>query len=176
MKRNADTLRSVSDSQLLDLGELRRVVGDYAPELVARLGDVDGALLGAMLWGREPDDIDEFAAMEVRSEQDIIDLAVPRLWFGCEADDRTVIAAFAEHNGLGADLNVMLGSDISHFDTPDMDRVVPSACRLAEKGLLSEAQLRALLCDNAARLFTHARPDFFAGTAVADHVAATTLR
>ena len=79
-------------------------------------------------------------------------------------------AAFAEHNGLGTDLNVMLGSDISHFDTPDMDRVVPNARRLVDKGLLTDAQLRALLCDNAAHLFTHADPDFFAGTAVADYV------
>src|SRR5947207_10450167 len=125
--------------------------------------------LGAMLWGRKPDEIDEFAAMDVRSERDIIELAVPRMWFGCEADDRTVVVAFAEHNGLGRDLNVMLGSDISHFDTPDMDQVVPSARRLVENGLLTDAQLRALLCDNAARLFTHADRDFFAGTAVADY-------
>jgi hypothetical protein len=84
--------------------------------------------------------------------------------------------AFADHNGLGTDLNVMLGSDISHFDTPDMDRVVPSACHLVDKGLLSDAQLRALLCDNAARLFTHADREFFAGTAVADYVSGVTLR
>jgi hypothetical protein len=101
---------------------------------------------------------------------------VPRMWFGCEADDRTVVSAFAEHNGLGTDLNVMLGSDISHFDTPDMDAVVPSACRLVEKGLLSPDQLRALLCDNAARLFSHAEPDFFAGTAIADYAPTVHVR
>jgi hypothetical protein len=161
---------------LLDLGELRRYVSDYAPELIARLDDVDSALLGAMLWGRKPDDIDEFAAMQVTSERDIIELAVPRMWFGCEADDRTVMSAFAEHNGLQSDLNVMLGSDISHFDTPDMDQVVPSARRLVEKGLLTDSQLRALLCDNAARLFTHHDRDFFAGTAVAGYVNGAPLK
>ena len=170
-KRNADTLRATFDPQLLDLAELRRYVCDYEPELVDRLDDIDGALLGAMLWGRKPDDIDEFSAMHVQSESDIIELVAPRMWFGCEPDDRTVAAAFAEHNGLGTDFNVMLGSDISHFDTPEMDQVVPSACRLVEKGLLSEAQLKALLCDNAARLFTHADRDFFAGTTVADYTA-----
>jgi predicted TIM-barrel fold metal-dependent hydrolase len=171
-KRNTDTMRSVFDPQLFDLPELRRYVTDYAPELLADVDDVDAALRGAMLWGRPPEHLDEFAAMQVASEHDIIDLAAPRLWFGCEADDRTVIAAFAEHNGLGVDFNVMLGSDISHFDTPDMDAVVPSACRLVEKGLLDHRQLRALLCDNAARLFTHADPNFFAGTALADYLPA----
>ncbi|HUP73259.1 MAG TPA: hypothetical protein VM282_09435 [Acidimicrobiales bacterium] len=175
-KRNTDTLHSVFDPQLLDLGELRRYVSDYAPELIAGLDDVDSALLGAMLWGRKADDIDEFAAMQVTCERDIIELAVPRMWFGCEADDRTVMSAFAEHNGLQTDLHVMLGSDISHFDTPDMDQVVPSARRLVDKGLLTGSQLRALLCDNAARLFTHADHDFFAGTAVADYVNGALLR
>jgi len=82
------------------------------------------------------------------------------------------VAAFAEHNGLGTDFNVMLGSDISHFDTPDMDQVVPSACRLVDKGLITSTQLRALLCDNAARLFTHADRDFFAGTSVSGYAPA----
>jgi hypothetical protein len=53
-----------------------------------------------------------------------------------------------------------------------MDAVVPSACRLVEKGLLDHRQLRALLCDNAARLFTHDDPNFFVGTALADYVPA----
>jgi hypothetical protein len=110
--------------------------------------------------------------MQVSNEREIIALAAPRMWFGCEADDRTVIAAFAEHNGLGVDFNVMLGSDISHFDTPDMDAVVPSARRLVDKGLLNEHQLRALLCDNAARLFTHADPSFFEGTALGHYAPA----
>jgi hypothetical protein len=140
--------------------------------LLAHVDDVDAALLGAMLWGRPPEQIDEFAAMEAASAQDIVELAAPRMWFGCEADDRTVITAFAEHNGLGTDFNVMLGSDISHFDTPDMDEVIPSACRLVDKALLTERQLRALLCDNAARLFTHADPGFFTGTAIDDYTPA----
>ena len=40
-KRNAETMRSVFDPQLLDLAELRRYVSEYAPELIARLDDVD---------------------------------------------------------------------------------------------------------------------------------------
>ena len=63
----------------------------------------------------------------------------------------------------------MLGSDISHFDTPDMDARRAERASVGRKGLLTD-QLRALLCDNAARLFTHADRDFFAGTAVADYV------
>ena len=175
-KRNLDTMHARFDPQLLDLPELRRYVTEYAPELLEGVDDVDAALRGAMLWGRPPEQFDEFAAMQVSSERDIIDLAAPRMWFGCEADDRTVVAAFAEHNGLEVDLNVMLGSDISHFDTPDMDAVVPSARRLVDKGLLSPDRLRALLCDNAMRLFSHADPDFFTGTAVADYVPAVKVR
>jgi NAD(P)-dependent dehydrogenase (short-subunit alcohol dehydrogenase family) len=46
---------------------------------------------------------------------------VTPFFFGCEADDRVNAWAFNRRaNPLGARLNAIFGSDIGHFDVPDM--------------------------------------------------------
>ena len=56
-----------------------------------------------------------------------------RFFFGCEADDATISWAFADRvNPLGATLQPMLGSDIGHWDVPDMRDVLPEAYELVE--------------------------------------------
>ena len=76
-----------------------------------------------------------------------------RFFFGCEADDGTIGWAFAtDVNPLGAVLQPMLGSDIGHWDVPDMRDVVPEAYELVDDGRLDADQFRAFTCDNAIRL------------------------
>ena len=61
---------------------------------------------------------------------DLRDRFVPNFYFGCEADDRLVTWAFAEHvNPAGARLRPIFGSDISHWDVPDMTEPVEEALR-----------------------------------------------
>ena len=166
-KRNVERLRAVNDIDLLDIDELERLVRQWAPELVAATpGPLAAALRAALISAPAPDDLDEWAAMDVRGPRDILQRFVPSFSFGCEADDRNVAAAFAPSNPLGAELSVMLGSDISHFDTPDFDEVLPDAHGLVRDGLLDADQFRRFTCDNAIRCFTRLNPAFFDGTSV----------
>ena len=50
---------------------------------------------------------------------------MPHFYFGCEADDPLVAWAFdREGQSLGARLRAIFGSDISHWDVPDMTEPV----------------------------------------------------
>ena len=90
---------------------------------------------------------------------------MPNFYFGCEADDRLVAWAFAEHvNAAGARLRPIFGSDISHWDVPDMTEPVEEAYELVEDGVIGEREFRELMFLNPARLHAGMNPDFFAGT------------
>ena len=59
--------------------------------------------------------------------------------FGCEADDPINAWAFNERvNPFGARLRAMFGSDISHWDVPDMAESVHEAWEQVERGTLSQ--------------------------------------
>ena len=167
-KRNVDTMRSL-DPGIPDDGTMA--------ELFERYG---GAWAGQAPGPRPypPEDealIDEFAACGITEASDIRDLYVPRFFFGCEADDPLVTTAFATSvNPLGARLNAMFGSDISHWDVPVMADVLPEAHELVDDSLLSADDFRDFVFANAVRLYTHVNPDFFAGTPVEAAAAAVT--
>jgi predicted TIM-barrel fold metal-dependent hydrolase len=114
---------------------------------------------------RGPAQRDDFAACRAASVADVRELFGPRFWFGCEADDPG--AAWALQNGLHA----MFGSDIGHFDVPDMASVVPSAWSLVTTGLLDEEQFHEYVFSNVVRLHGAMNPRFFEGTAVANAAA-----
>ena len=112
-----------------------------------------------------PAQLDEFAAAALTSVADLRDRFVPNFYFGCEADDRLVAWAFAEHvNAAGARLRPIFGSDISHWDVPDMTEPVEEAYELVEEGVIGEREFRELMFLNPARLHAGMNPDFFAGT------------
>jgi hypothetical protein len=117
---------------------------------------------------------DDWAAVPVGDAREIADVFARSFWFGCEADDRTTAFAWSPANPFGVELQATFSSDVGHFEVPSMERVLVDAFHLVEDGLLDEQQFRRFTFANAARLFTALRPDFFAGTAVADAVAATT--
>jgi len=64
-------------------------------------------------------------------------------------------------------LRAILGSDIGHWDVPDVTQVLPEAYELVERGRLTPEQLRAFLFENPVSLFAGANPRFFEGTRVA---------
>ncbi len=165
-----------------------REVVKYDPRAVdrARLSELHqrygGKLFRAAVVGQEaaqfgtnvedPAMIDEFAACAIESKQDLRDRFVPSFYFGCEADDPVTAAAFdATRNPFGARLNAVFGSDIGHFDVPDMSAVAAEAYELVEHGLITEDDFRDFVFVNPARLWTAVNPDFFKGTAVASAVA-----
>jgi hypothetical protein len=119
------------------------------------------------LWSDYPEVLDDWSACGLHHESEIPDLFTRPYYFGCEGDDRMVAAAFDEKlNPFGARLNAMLGSDIGHFDVPDMREVVPKAFEMVEQDLLDAKGFRDFTFANAVRLHGGMNPDFFKGTVV----------
>ena len=136
-----------------------------------------GKLFRAAAAGREsaqfgtnvedPAVLDEFARCAITSKEGVRDLFVPNFYFGCEADDPVTASAFdVKRNPFGARLNVVFGSDIGHFDVPEMNEVTEEAWEMVEHGMISEDDFRDFVFANPARLWTAVNPDFFKGTPV----------
>jgi predicted TIM-barrel fold metal-dependent hydrolase len=114
---------------------------------------------------------DDFAESGIGGPDDIVDIFVRQLAFGCEADDPMNGLAFDRRRlPHGIQLNAMFASDIGHWDVPDLREVLPEAWELVEGGHLDEAQFSDFACGNVVRVLTDMNPRFFEGTAVADEV------
>jgi hypothetical protein len=72
---------------------------------------------------------------------------------------------------LGARLQPLFSSDISHFDVTDMTEVLEEAWELVEHELIDEAQFRDLTFSHTVALHGKMNPDFFKGMAVEDAAA-----
>jgi hypothetical protein len=66
-------------------------------------------------------------------------------------------------NPFGARLNAIFGSDISHFDVPDMREVLPEAFELVEDGLITSDDFRDFTFANAVRLWGEVNPAVLSG-------------
>ena len=114
-----------------------------------------------------PPVVDDWSECGIKRAEDIRDLFVPNFYFGCEADDPINAWAFNRKvNPFGVRLNAMFGSDIGHWDVPDMREVVKEAYEQVEEELMSEEDFRDFVFTNAVSLFAGTNPDFFKGTAV----------
>lgn len=90
-----------------------------------------------------------------------------RFYFGCEGDDPTTAFAFyGDALPFGHQLQAIFGSDISHWDVPDISRVLVEAYESVERGILSESQFKAFVFDNPIKLHLEMNPDFFSGTCI----------
>ena len=165
-KRNLSALEANLDPQLIDWGELERLMLRYGKDLIGDISDEElrTNLLSLSAVGVEPSDRDEFHSLNIRKKSDIYDRFVPRFFFGCEADDRTVAFAFSDVNAFGAKLQPILSSDISHWDVVDMANVVADSFALVEEKVLTEKQYQDFVCSNPLHLFTDSNPEFFDGT------------
>ena len=116
--------------------------------------------------------VDEFAACAIETEADIPKRFVPNFFFGCEADDPLVHHAFDTDTLPGGEpLQAIFGSDVGHWDVPDMRDVLHEAYELVEEERLDAKQFRAFTFENAARFYTDTNPRFFEGTAIESDVA-----
>jgi hypothetical protein len=161
------------DPDRLDVDALMEYFARYGDDAVhARLDDIRA------YFGRpaaQPANVDEFAACEIDGPDDLRALFEPSFYFGCEADDPLVAWAFRDDvNPLGARMRPILGSDISHWDVPDMTEPVAEAYELVERAVITEDDFRDLTFVNPVRLHASGNPDFFAGT-VCEEAAATVL-
>jgi hypothetical protein len=121
--------------------------------------------------GEYPFIIDEFKQSGIRGPEDIRDIFVNQFYFGCEGDDPLNAMAFDTPGiPLAPRFNALYGSDIGHWDVPDMREIVEEAYELVEHGLISDDDLRIFVFGNAVRFWTAGNPDFFKGTAVESDV------
>jgi predicted TIM-barrel fold metal-dependent hydrolase len=161
-KRNANAIRAL-DPDRLDVDALLALFDRYGDERV-HAGLIELRAYFTRPSAR-PEQLDEFASAALDSVVALRDRFVPNFYFGCEADDRLVAWAFAENiNTAGARLRPIFGSDISHWDVPDMTEPVEEAYELVEEGVIGEREFRELTFLNPARLHAGMNPDFFAGT------------
>jgi predicted TIM-barrel fold metal-dependent hydrolase len=122
-----------------------------------------------LLWGapEDPAHLDEWAPCKIERKEDIRDLFVPQFFFGCEGDDRLTPLAFdGKKHAFRSRLNAIYGSDLGHWDLPDMRDAAAEAYELVEKGAMSEDDFRDFVFVNPVKHKTDMNPDFFKGTAV----------
>ncbi|HSO97274.1 MAG TPA: amidohydrolase family protein [Acidimicrobiia bacterium] len=172
-KRNGRAIEGL-DPDRLDVDALMDYFREYGdPDVVARVEEL------RRYYGRaaaRPEVLDEFAACEIREAVDLRRLFEPHFYFGCEADDPLLVWAFRDDvNPLGARLRPVLGSDISHWDVPDMTEPIAEAFELVERGVMTADQFRELTFLNPVRLHGAPNPAFFAGT-VCESAATDALR
>ena len=160
-KRNITALRSHLDPALVDRRLLTEMADRYAPNAAA----VKGGLTDRP---SEPADmIDEWAACGIERAEDIKRLFVDPFYFGCEADDPLTSMAFnTKVNPFGAELHAMMGSDIAHWDVPDMAEVLEEAWEMVDHGWIDEAAFKEFTFSNPVRFYTATNPGFFKGTVV----------
>ncbi len=119
----------------------------------------------------ELENMDDFWRCKIERGEDLRDLYANNFYFGCESEDPLNAMAFnTKANAFGARLNILLGSDIGHFDVLEMTEVIEEAWELVEHGVLTEENLKEFTFSNAARFWTHLDRDFFKGTAVEKQV------
>ncbi len=160
-KRNIASLRAHLDPALVDRGLLGEMAERYAPKAQA----VKGGLTDRPA---EPADmLDEWAACGIDKAEDIKELFVDPFYFGCEADDPLTSMAFnTKVNPFGAELHAMMGSDIAHWDVPDMAEVLEEAWEMVDHGWIDETAFKQFTFSNPARFYTRTNPGFFKGTVV----------
>ncbi|MGO9874786.1 MAG: amidohydrolase family protein [Acidimicrobiia bacterium] len=162
-KRNLSALRAQLDPALVDRDLMMTYIQRFAAHATAR----------PMRRSKEPDEmLDEWAECGITRAEDIKTLFVDRFYFGCEADDPLTSTAFNEAiNPFGARLHAMMGSDIAHWDVPDMTEVLQEAWEMVDHGWISETDFEEFTFANPVRFYTGTNPDYFKGTVVEDAVA-----
>ena len=116
--------------------------------------------------------LDEFALTGIGKLDDMRERFIKPFYFGCEGDDPMTGVAFdTRRNPLRSPLNAVFGSDIGHFDVPDISGVLEETWEPVEEGNMSEAEFRDFVFANPIRMWTKLNPDFFKGTVVEGEVA-----
>ncbi len=164
-KRNVNYLEENLDPATIDRELMLQLISEYGdPQITAKLEEF------RQIYERElprPADMDEFSHCRIRRAEEIRDLFVPNFYFGCEADDRTNAWAFnSKINPFGARLRAVFGSDVGHFDVPDMKEVLAEAHELVDNGVMTDEDFRDFMFTNPVSLYAGMNPEFFKGTRI----------
>jgi hypothetical protein len=170
--RNPKALENF-DPANLDREQMVALINQHGDRMMKDLINAKGWERSAETSSVAPklENMDDFWRCKVEKGEDLRNLFVDNLYFGCESEDPLNALAFnTRTNAFGAKLNILLGSDIGHFDVLEMTEVLEEAWELVEHGVLTEGQLKEFTFSNPARFWTHLDPDFFKGTAVEKQV------
>ncbi len=146
-----------------------RIDNKLMTELIQQYGgDILGnAEVTSVRQNRAEENIDDFAAAGIDSEQDLLKRLVPNFYYGCEADDRMNAVAFDTRIFPGDQpLKAIFSSDFGHWDVADMSGILAEAHELVDEGIISADDFERFVFRNPAELFAGMNPRFFAGTAV----------
>jgi predicted TIM-barrel fold metal-dependent hydrolase len=176
-KRNPKALEEV-DPAKLDRRLLRELFEQYGSrEAVEGLSGwqavPEGDAAAAQWAAQGPAVIDDYAACKIAKASDFKDLFARNFYFGCEADDPMNACGFnTRMNPYGARIKTLFGSDIGHFDVPDMREVLIEAHEMVDDGIISGDDFRDFVFGYPVEFWTGTNPDFFEGTVVEQQVAA----
>lgn len=119
----------------------------------------------------EPPVLDEWSALKLDSEEQLVDAFVPNFYFGCEADDLSIAWAFNDKlNPEGARLRAMFSSDAGHWDVTDMTAVLAEAHELVEHEHITPRDFRDFVFGFPVQYYAGLNRDFFKGTRVEQQV------
>jgi predicted TIM-barrel fold metal-dependent hydrolase len=167
-KRNPQALEEVNPANL-DRDLLVDLVKKYGSQSLINTLDQFAPGLGVLM--ERPEQLDDFGACGIQKASDIRDLFIPNFYFGCEADDPISSWAYKNQvNPYSAKLNTLFGSDIGHFDVPDMTEVLVEAYEGVEDGIITEEDFRDFVFGNPVRFWTGTNPHFFKDTAIESQV------
>ncbi len=166
-KRNREAVESFNPAAI-DAASLRSYAVRYGGKgAEGREDQIVEAMVNGLSGGIDPSMVDEWAASGVRSIADIRDVFISQFYFGCEGDDPLNALAFDPMGtAFDAKLLALYGSDIGHWDVPDMRECAEEAYELVEHGMVKLEELREFLFVNPVRFWTATNPNFFKGTAV----------
>ena len=167
-KRNLEALRTNLDPAKLDVELLIEMFEKYGNDYLTpeRIRENPNQPISSLLLV-PPEEVNDFAPTGVEQPEDIRTIFDSNFYFGCEADDRLNSVAFDTRlNHYGLKLNAILGSDIGHWDVPDMTKVMVEAYEMVEDGYITDEDFRAFSYGNVVSMHTGMNPDFFKGTVV----------
>jgi predicted TIM-barrel fold metal-dependent hydrolase len=176
-KRNYQALADVNPANL-DRPLLHRLLEQYggrdAADKLNQWQSVSEGEEAATAWAaRGRDVIDDYAACGIERPEDFVDLFARNFYFGCEADDPINAWGFNTRvNPYGARIKPLFGSDIGHFDVPDMREVLVEAHELVDDGIITPDDFRDFVFTYPVEFWTGVNPDFFKATAVEADAAA----
>ncbi len=163
-KRNGKTIHTLNPD-LLDRERFMALVEQYGDDTTRARAVEIRALFDA--GSPHPEVIDDFAACEIETAEELRDLFVPNFYFGCEADDPVNAAAYnTKLNPFGATLQIIFGSDIGHWDVPVLNEVLKEAWELVEHEAIDLEQFKQFTFSNPVKLHASLNRDFFKGTRV----------
>jgi predicted TIM-barrel fold metal-dependent hydrolase len=166
-KRNREAMENYNPMRT-DADEFAELAARYGGEFAAgRAAEILADSQRKMRLGEAPAIFDEWAPSGITRPEEIRDIFTRQFYFGCEGDDPLNSLAFdAKGSPFDAKLRALYGSDLGHWDVPEMAEAAEEAYELVAHGVLEPAAFRAMVFDNAVEFWTSVNPGFFKDTAV----------